>query len=260
MPTLHQHYLTEIKNERSKFLSKPRSVYTEADIAGLPEPVQQYFRTCGYLGREKQFHARVIWKNVYMQFSPNGKWRSLHCCQFNSVPEPMRIMHLETKLGGLFSFEATDKYQNGRGSLHIRALRFLTLRKVQGMEIDVSELVTVLAETLLMPAYALQPYFRWSPVAADRAEATMEFNGTTVKGLFFFNQRGEMTRFETLNRWRAEKGGVFRQTPWGIDAGDYVLQEGVLRPSRISAAWLEGTHWVDYFRGEIAGIDSGGVV
>ncbi|GGA94501.1 DUF6544 family protein [Puia dinghuensis] len=260
MPTLHRLYLTEISNERGKFLSIPASIFTEADIVRLPEPVQRYFRSCGYLGKLKQFHSRVIWKNVAMQFSPHGKWRRLQCNQFNSVPEPVRMMHLKTRLGGILPFEARDKYQDGHGNMLIRALSFLTVQDVKGREIDESELVTILSESLLIPAYALQPYIRWSAVASDRAEATMEYNGTTVKGLFFFNNRGEMTRFETYHRWRAEKGGRFQRVPWCITTGDYVLHEGIMRPSRASAAWLEGGNWVDYFRGEIAGIEPGGVI
>ena len=40
----------------------PAGKYTREEIENLPEPVQQYFHYCGYVGTQKADYAEVIWK------------------------------------------------------------------------------------------------------------------------------------------------------------------------------------------------------
>lgn len=248
---IQERFLTEIRQERGKFLSKATSVFSAADLAGLPEPVQRYLKHCGYLGKEKKLYSEIGWKNVEMQLSPGGNWRKMECYQFNAVPEPVRVMHLKTKLGGLLPIEARDKYQDGRGSLQVRLLRVVKLREIKGKELDASELVTLLAEVLLLPAYVVQPYIRWTAISADRARAEITWNGVSAHGIFFFNEAGEFVRFETYFRGKAESSGGFTELPWSVRVSDYVERDGIRQPSRAVASWEEGGGWVEYFRGEI---------
>ncbi len=46
-------YVFEVRKELARYSNRPHEVITEKDIASLPEPVQKYFRHCGYLGKEK---------------------------------------------------------------------------------------------------------------------------------------------------------------------------------------------------------------
>ncbi|HLZ86375.1 MAG TPA: DUF6544 family protein, partial [Puia sp.] len=197
--------------------------------------------------------SQVGWDQVEMKLPPGGKWRKMDCYQFNSVPDPMRIMHIKFRYWGIFPFEARDKYQDGHGNLLIRLCRLVTIGDLRGKEVDASELVTLLSEALLLPAYAVQPYIRWSAIAADRVGAELSWNGTRVHGLFFFNSRGEFERFETTDRWKAAGRGRFEPMAWSVRVSDYVTRNGVRQPSRAAAAWLENGQWTDYFKGEITG-------
>ena len=255
MSTLHELYLSEIKQASGRALSSPPSTFTLNDIAGLPEPIRRYFITCGYLGTEKHLSALLRWRDAKLKLSPFGKWHRIKCYQFNAVPEPTRIVHMNMKLGGVLPLEARDKYQDGHGNMLIRLLRRFTLRDVEGPEMDASALVTVLAETLLLPAYALQPYIHWSPIAADHAAVEINWAGITAHGIFYFNDRGEFTRFETCDRWRSEKKTKLHQTAWSIRVSDYITNmEGIRYPSRATAAWWIGGQWMDYFQGTITGV------
>jgi len=251
MSTLHELFLEEIKQERGKFLSKAGSEFSLTEIKTLPEPVRRYLITCGYLSRPKQWYAQLKWTDVIMQFRPKGKWHKMDCWQFNAVPEPVRLVHMRTKIAGLLPFEARDKFQHQHGNMLIRLLGMFTLQNARGPEMDESALVTLLAEALLLPAYALQPYIQWTPVAADRAIAWMSSGDSVVHGIFFFNGQGEFVRFETRHRWQSKKHGRFEKKPWRITAADYITTNGIKHPSRVSASWREGDEWVDYFHGRL---------
>lgn len=251
MTTLHALYLEEIRQERGKFLSRDPLELSGDELAGLPAPVRRYMTVCGFVGRKKQWYAQLNWANVEMKLLRRGRWRKMECHQFNSVPEPVRIVHMKMRLGGVLPLEARDKFQDGRGNMLVRLLKVFTLENVRGKEMDESALVTLLAEALLMPAYAVQPYIRWEAVGPDRAVAFISGGEAAVHGLFSFNNAGEFVRFESLQRWQAGKGGHLIRTPWRITVGDYVNRDGIRHPTKVTAAWLEGEEWVEYFRGEL---------
>jgi len=251
MTSLHELFLDEIRQERGKFLSRDVAELSADELAGLPAPVRRYMTVCGFAGRPKQWYAQLNWASAEMRLSGSGRWRKMECYQFNSVPEPVRIAHMKMRVGGVWPLEARDKFQNGRGNMLIRLLKFFTLQDVYGREMDESALVTVLAEALLIPAYAVQPYIRWEAIGPDRAVAFINSGEAVVHGVFIFNEAGEFVRFESQQRWRTEKGGHFKRVPWRVTAGDYVSRDGILHPKRVAAAWLEGEDWVEYFRGEL---------
>ncbi|HVU94208.1 MAG TPA: DUF6544 family protein [Puia sp.] len=251
MTTLHELFLDEIRQERGKFLSREVAELSSDELAELPAPVRRYMTVCGFAGRKKQWYAQLKWANVEMKLSRGGRWRKMECQQFNSVPDPVRIVHMRMRVGGVLPLEARDKFQSGRGNMLVRLLKIFTIEDVRGREMDESALVTVLSEALLIPAYAVQPYIRWEGVGPDRAAAFISAGESAVHGLFSFNEAGEFVRFETLQRWRSGKGGHLQRTPWRVTAGGYVSWDGIRHPTKVTAAWLEGEEWVEYFRGEL---------
>lgn len=64
--------ITEIKTKGADHTAE---IFTEGDIEGLPRPVQQYFRHCGFLGTPKM---------AYMKrkgpMSCSSRWQSTHIC------------------------------------------------------------------------------------------------------------------------------------------------------------------------------------
>jgi hypothetical protein len=156
-------------------------------------------------------------------------------------------------LAGVFPFEARDKYQNGHGNMLIRLLKLFTIANARGKEMDISALVTVLAETFLVPAYALQPYLEWTPVDDHSAKALLQYNGTTVEGQFYFNDTGEFTRFETNDRFKTT-GKKYEKCKWLVTAGNYTEKNGTRFPADLSAAWHDKNGIFEYFKGSIENI------
>ncbi len=247
-------YLSEVRKELTRYSSYENDIITQKNIASLPEPIQKYFLHCGYIGKEKMINAEVEWKEAYIKMSPDKNWMRLNCYQFNSVPEPTRIVYMKSSILGIFPFEGRDKYQDGRGNMLIKLLKFIKVADAKGKEMDESALVTILAEALLVPTYALQDYIEWTAIDSNTAKAVIRYNNTEVSGQFYFNDQGEFIRFETVDRYYSERGTEYKKLRWSIVAGSYIKKSGMRFPTDLKAIWRAEQGDFEYFRGTITDI------
>jgi hypothetical protein len=141
---------------------------------------------------------------------------------------------MRARLFGFLPFDGRDKYQDGRGRLQVRALGFQVVDE-KGPKVDASELVTVLAEALFIPAYALQPYISWQAVDDSTAKAALTDGGISVTGTFHFNASGECERFETRDRWQSGQDAA--PVPWTAFTRRYADFGGMRLPTEVSAVW-----------------------
>jgi hypothetical protein len=255
MTSLKNKFLSEVNTELAKYPKLPVDVFLEEDIVHLPPPVQRYFEYCGYLSRQKSFNARIDWEEVFLKMGPGKKWMHLDCYQFNAVLTPARIVYMKSRIAGFFPFEGRDKYQDGHGSMQIELLNLWRVSDVKGPEMDESALVTLLAEALLVPGYALQPYIRWEPIDACQARATISHNGTEVSGIFYFDAQGAFLRFETNDRNWTLKDGSFKKIRWSGIVDAYRIVDGLRLPASFRAVWHTPSGDYEYFRGKIMRVE-----
>jgi len=227
----------EVQQELARHPPAPQGVFTEMDIKPLPEPVQRYFRTCGWLGKPKMSNATIAINQMKLKMDLNKDFVSVKSYQFNSVAAPVRLAYLKSAMYGFIPFSGRDRYQDGIGHMYIKLLRYFPVVDLKGIEMDRAALVTVLAETFLAPSYALQPYISWTPIDANTASASLTDGNIKVSGTFYFDDASEFVRFETMDRYMTQKDGSMKQTKWVATVSDYVGRNGVRVPSRMSAAW-----------------------
>lgn len=252
---------TSLRSVFAKVLAEETNKYAllpglpcERPIAELPELLQQHLRRCGFEGRESVVCCRFNWKNTFLKFKPGGKWVPLKFLQVNFVPRPTRLVLMTTRLWGLFPFGGIDKYQDGRGSLMIRILNRIKVADEHGKKMDQAELVTLLAETLILPAYALQSYITWATIDAHTVKGTITDGVNTASGLFRFDEQGLLNSFETNDRYYADKGRYFAYR-WTASVNNYISRGDMLIPSTFQATWHmpQGDH--QYFKGELFRLD-----
>jgi hypothetical protein len=247
-------FAAEIQEEIAKFPPEKLRIFSEEDITGLPEPVQNYFRHCGYIGRPITLNGKIFWKDVFFRRGLNDKWLKLDCFQFNSVSEPCRIVYMKSRLAEFLPFEGRDKYQNGRGNMLIKLLRFFTVQDAISNEMNISGLVTTLAETLLFPWQAVQPYIKWNQIDLFKAEAIIEFAGNKASGIFEFNEKFEMIRFVSNDRFQTQKDNSNINIRWAGIARNYIEKNGIKFPSSFGAVWYQPNGELEYFKGKIDNI------
>ncbi|WNG45915.1 hypothetical protein F0U60_18705 [Archangium minus] len=228
-------YQAEVAAELAKHPANSPGLITENDIAGLPPPVQRYFRASGFIGKPHTLNVRIHWSGMQLKRSSDAGWMKLSCQQFNSVPEPMRIALMKGRMVGVIPFEGRDKYQDGQGNMLIKLMKLITVGDSRGTYMDESALVTVLSETFMAPSFALQSYIKWQPVDEQSARAELTHNGITVGGTFHFNEADELVRFDTNDRW--QDGKPPKKLPWSAHLEGYRVAQGILYPTRVSATW-----------------------
>ncbi|HEX8705095.1 MAG TPA: DUF6544 family protein [Myxococcaceae bacterium] len=250
---LERLYQAEVSAELSKHPATSPGVVTEEDIARLPPPVQRYFRVGGFVGKPHTLNVRINWSEMQLKRSHDAGWMTLSCQQFNSVPEPMRLAFMRGRIAGVIPFEGKDKYQDGHGNMLIKLMKVITVGDSRGAHMDESALVTVLAEALMAPSYALQGYIRWQPIDERSASASLTYNGITVSGIFHFNEADELIRFDTNDRW--QDGTPPKKLPWSANIEGYRVAGGIRHATRISATWHEPGGDFTYVKGTIDSLE-----
>ncbi|HWR44292.1 MAG TPA: DUF6544 family protein [Sporomusa sp.] len=126
-------YLSEVQAELDKSIVS-HEVFKEEDISTLPEPVQRYFRHCGYIGKAKMTKAKFVWDNVNFKMRPNKPWIKIKYEQYNFVLEPARLAYIYSTMFGVIPFEGRDKYLNGQGNMLGKLLKKVTVFNEPGLK------------------------------------------------------------------------------------------------------------------------------
>ncbi len=248
------HFLSEITAEIAKHPPAEPAVFSADELAALPDPIENFLHQARWAEKAKPFNARIHWDDVAFKRSPEAQWMKLECHQFNSVPAPARFAYMRAKLLGVVPFEGLDETHDGHGSMHL-ALASFAMGDQRGPEMDVSSLVTFLAEALLVPSVAVQPYLAWEPIDARSAGATLTFGETSVRGVFHFDDRGLCSRFVTDDRFLSEGKGHYARHRWTAECSQYIEMGGVLVPSHMRAVWHLPDGELEYFHGNIVDIE-----
>lgn len=227
--------------------------FTENDLAALPPPVQKYFRYCGYLGTPKMWNMRASFKDVDFVLSQDKPKVKIDYVQYNFVNEPVRFAFIDTSMYGL-PFQGLDAFQNGKGSMKGVLGKAFTLFDQKGKDMDKASLVTCLAESLIVPNFALQDFIKWEPIDDTHAKATITYDGMSVGGVFTFDKNGAMTNFTTDDRTYIDVNGNVRKVKWSAICGSYKETNGIKHPTALKAIWHLNTGDLVYFDSHNAAI------
>lgn len=243
----------ENTEETALCLRSGSNLIRKRPMAELPDILRKYLLNCGYTGDEAFFCASIKWSDANLSMSPGKGWVPLACEQANYFPEPVRLAKMNTRIAGLIPFTAMDKYRRGTGNLIIKIFKWFTVSNDKGKEMDQAELVTILAETIFLPIYALQRYITWRSIDRITVEGTIEDHGIKAKGLFYFTEEGRFLRFETNDRYYAVKG-QYIPYKWTAVADNIKTITGYKIPADFKAIWSLPSGDYPYFKGSIEDI------
>lgn len=232
-----QAFYRDVENEHE--------IVTEADLAGLPAPVQTWLRKAQVLGKEKIVAARTE-QDVQLRLDKDQPWMPARAEQYFRTEAPGFIWKVKSNAALLFHIAGRDKYQDGRGYMQIKLMSLFPVADASGPEIDQGALLRYLAESIWLPTVALNEYIRWEQIDALSAKATMDYMGVSASGIFTFNDQGEIVKFEAKRY--GEFGGEYQLEPWVVEVSDYKEFGGFMIPSTGKITWQLETGDFEWYR------------
>ena len=218
------------------------SIVDENDIEHLPEPVKNWLHNSGAVGKPFISIGKVKQK-AEMKMKPEQKnWMTATAIQYTTINNPAFIWTVDVKMNSLLHFQGRDKFENGKGEMLIKMNSLITVVNEHGEKLDEGALQRYLAEMVWFPSLALSPYITWEQIDSLSAKATMNYKGTSGSGTFYFNSKGDVTKFFAL-RYKDNNEGAKRYG-WTINISDYKTFEGIKVPAKMAATWkLDKGEW-----------------
>jgi hypothetical protein len=203
-------------------------VFRVAQLAGLPAPVQRYFRRV--LPDGQPYLRGLRWRHTG-QFKTDLKkdWVAITGEQYVRADPPGFIWQ-----GTKRWFTARKEYVAGRGALTVRLGGALAIVQGHGPHYDQGELLRWLSESILLPT-ALLPgkWLRWQAVDAQSARLLFTYQGEELTYLVRFNEADELVQCETQRYFDDDT-----LLPWVVRCAHYQERHGVRIPTELEANWL----------------------
>ncbi len=226
---------------------KPIKRFSYAQLEGLPEPVQRYFK---YALKEGQPYVRYVRLKHKGQFKtqPDKSWVPIEGEQYFTASPPGFIWKGRTTF-----FTAHDRFVNGEGNLTVRLLHLFKMVDTEGLEADEAELQRWVSENFWFPTNLLPgPFVEWEAIDRNTAKLNYAYKHLSFSMLTRFNEKGQIIRVE-VERYK-EPG---QKKTWIGRAGAYEAFDEMMIPTFIEAVWKEDTEEYPYARFELTHIEYG---
>lgn len=230
---------------------RPQTV-TFSEIAGLPAPVQRFFRTALREGQPMVAGVRVRHRGTFNMGEAADQWKPFTSDQKVVAQRPGFDWEGRIAMLPGLPVRVHDAYIAGEGILHASLLGLFSLVNIHGTsDMAEGELMRFLAEatwypTALLPSQGVQ----WEPVDDRSAYATLTEGNISVTMRFTFNESGLIETVRAEARGRMVSGEIV-QTPWQGRFWNYDERDHMRVPLDGEVAWLLPAGAKPYWRGRI---------
>lgn len=225
---------------------------TEAQVQGLPEPMQRYLSYAQVVGKESIRTVRLSQQGV-MRTQPNQKWLPFVAQQyFTTIPSAF-LWHARMRPFPLVWISATDRFSEGQGNMRIKLLSVIPMGNAHGTEIDQGEMQRYLAEMVWFPTSWLSEAIEWQAIDANSVGGIMREFGVTAPVVLHVNEQGQLTHV-TADRYK-EEHGHYLLTRWSGQCYEYQEVDGMCIPTKIAITWHLASGDFTWFRCKITQIE-----
>ena len=217
-------------------------IINESDIIKLPEPVKNWLRNSGAVGKPVISFGKVT-QIAALQMKPEQEnWMPATAIQYTTIDIPAFIWTVDVKMNSLLSFQGRDKFEEGKGEMLIKMNSLINIVNEHGEKLDEGALQRYLGEMVWFPSLAFSQYITWEHIDDNTAKATMTYKGTSGNGTFYFNSNGDVTKFSAL-RYKGNEAEDKRYE-WEMNISDYKSFEGIKVPAKMTSTWkLDKGDW-----------------
>lgn len=232
------------------------AVYDSGELAGLPAPVQRYFRAVLQDGQPMIAAVYMEHAGTFNMSETGEQWKPFTSTQRVITQRPGFDWEGRIEMMPGVAARVHDAYIAGEGILHATLFGLISLVNLRGTpEVAQGELMRFLAEapwypTALLPSQGVL----WEAGDDASARATLRDGETTLTLLFRFDASGliESVRAEARGRTVGDK---VVPTPWEGHWGQYELRDGMRVPTQGEVAWMLPEGPKPYWRGRITRIE-----
>lgn len=212
--------------------TNPARIITEADVACLPAPVQQYLRYCGVQGKPQPRSMYLVFEGQMR--SRTRDWFPFRSEQYTVFADPGRYFFMKGKMHG-FQVPGYHRYRSGKSSMQIRLFGLYPVVQLQGGELDKGELVTWFNELCVFaPAALVDKRIRWETVDEHSAKAWFTSRGITISAVLQFSDQGQLIDFLSEDRFETEDKKFY---PFTTPIRKYEMVNGLLLSTYGETVW-----------------------
>jgi len=229
-------FVKEEVNKLKSTITFSPEFFSYLELSDLPFIVQRYLKYSVRQGTKKPEFVRLKMKGEY-KLNLDSEWMPITAEEYYSVKNPGFIWNAKLKYFGPIWLNIIDAYVNTRGNQLTKLFSSVTIKNIQGNELDQSYLDRYLLESIFCPTLLLkEKNVRWQSIGQLRARAVLwdKSHRTTVD--FFFNKKAEVIRIESENRYRIVDTG-FERTKFTIHLANYKEFNNIKIPAYFEIQW-----------------------
>jgi hypothetical protein len=226
------------------------AVFTEAELAGLPEVVCRHLQATIAPDTPLATSARLGMRGKLKL----GRWLPF---QAEQVLAPQVGFYWAARVAGVIS--GFDRYLDGQGELRWKLLGVVPVTQGEGPDVARSAIGRAAGEAMWLPT-ALLPRFGIQWEAADDRHVTARFglNGVAVNLRYGLEEDGRI-RSVVFDRWGdPDRSGSWGLYPFGGEVTGYRTFSGLTVPSAGRIGWFYGTdRWPEgeFFRFQLTALE-----
>jgi hypothetical protein len=225
--TLAINFRNQIKELINQSTHISDQTYHQAQLIGLPAPVQRYFK---YALRDGQPLISFVRMKHVGRFKSNikGDWMNIEGEQYASIDKPGFIWKGTTTF-----FSARDMYINDKGKLIVTLFSIVNTIDVDGKPYNQGELLRWLGESVLYPTNLLpNQRLQWLPIDHNKARLLYNYHELSLFFDVTFNDAGQIVEMQT-ERYKDKN----TMATWIIKMSNYEEKNNVMIPTSFDVAW-----------------------
>lgn len=227
----------------------PTYYSAEQELEGLPEPVQRFFRRTLQDGAPHQSCARTRESGRVRQ-RPGQPWTEFVAEEYLVASGPTLLWFARLRPLPLVWVDVRNLYLRGRGHMLVKLLSSISSIDKRDDATRRATLTQYIAELPLLPGALLPSETRsWESISEDAARFTILDGELFVSGVFFFDQFGNVVRFETEERpYMGEHGVTEAPTGrrWVVRYSEHRSFGELELPTKIDMEWKFGDQTFHY--------------
>ncbi|MCX7612108.1 MAG: hypothetical protein N2043_11035 [Ignavibacterium sp.] len=223
-------------------------IFSEESIENLPELLKKYLLVCGYINTPIPINANVYWAESWLKLSPEKNWGKIETLQFNSVKPIGRVAYMKFISTPV---AARDLYRDGYGEINGKLFNLIKVVFDNSREVAQSALITTFCEFMFIPGYLLLDNVRWEQINDYSVRGILEDNGIKVSGIFYFNNEGLFTHFETDDRYYSLGKNTYKKVKFSAIVESYKMQDKLKICDKVKIVWHLPEGDYEYYKGTV---------